>query len=66
MVPSLSLRPAVLGLNVKIGVLTDFKTPLADGLEVEEDMFAAACDTADKMEGTSAFLEKRKPEFKGQ
>jgi enoyl-CoA hydratase len=47
-------------------VLRGSEMPLADGLEVEADMFAAACDTKDKMEGTSAFLEKRKPEFKGQ
>jgi enoyl-CoA hydratase len=39
---------------------------LADGLQLEGDMFAAACDTEDKIEGTSAFLEKRKPEFKSK
>jgi enoyl-CoA hydratase len=37
---------------------------LADGLELEGDMFAAACNTQDRIEGTTAFLEKRKPDFK--
>ena len=35
------------------------------GLQVEENLFAYSCGTADKNEGTSAFLEKRKPEFHG-
>ena len=36
------------------------------GLQVEENLFAYACGTEDKNEGTSAFLEKRKPEFHGR
>lgn len=47
-------------------VLRGIELTLADGLEVEGDMFAAACDTEDKIEGTTAFLEKRKPEFKAK
>ena len=47
-------------------VLRGAEMPLADGLELEGDMFAAACDTEDKLEGTSAFLEKRKPDFKAK
>lgn len=39
---------------------------LADGLKVEEKLFAQCCGTYDKNEGTSAFLEKREANFKGQ
>ncbi|MDZ7682389.1 MAG: enoyl-CoA hydratase-related protein [Fodinibius sp.] len=36
------------------------------GYQVEADLFGQLCETEDVMEGTSAFLEKRKPEFKGK
>lgn len=36
------------------------------GYQVEADLFGQLCETEDCMEGTSAFLEKRKPEFKGK
>jgi len=32
----------------------------------EADRFGHLCDTADKAEGTAAFLEKRKPVWKGE
>ena len=39
---------------------------LAEGLYLEAVLFGVACATEDKKEGTTAFLEKRKPEFKGK
>lgn len=36
------------------------------GYQVEADLFGQLCETEDFMEGTSAFLEKRKAEFKGK
>jgi enoyl-CoA hydratase len=40
--------------------------PLSEALAHEAALFALACSTEDKSEGTRAFLEKRAPQFKGQ
>ncbi len=40
--------------------------PLAEGLKIEESLFADCCSTDDKNEGTAAFLEKREAVFKGR
>ncbi len=40
--------------------------PLDLALLREAEYFGKLCDTADKREGTRAFLEKRRPEWKGQ
>ncbi len=39
---------------------------LAEGLYLEAVLFAVACATEDKKEGTTAFLEKRTAQFKGK
>ena len=40
--------------------------PLHDGLKLETELFASLFKTEDAKEGTTAFLEKRKPLFKGK
>lgn len=40
--------------------------PLEAGLKLETELFARIFSTADMREGTRAFLEKRKPVFKGE
>lgn len=42
------------------------RSNLDEGLRREIDLFALVFSTEDKNEGVSAFLEKRKPEFKGR
>jgi len=37
-----------------------------EGEIIESDMFALAATTEDMREGMGAFLEKRKPDFKGR
>ncbi len=40
--------------------------PLADGASLEADLFGMISSTEDMKEGMKAFLEKRKPEFRGE
>ncbi len=50
----------------KEAVKTASKSNLDEGLRREVDLFAITFSSQDKEEGVAAFLEKRKPEFKGR
>ncbi len=77
--PLADLRAKTLELAAKIGEKAPIALQLAkeavkfasrsnldEGLRREVDLFAICFSTEDKKEGVSAFLEKRKPEFKGK
>jgi enoyl-CoA hydratase len=49
----------------KRAISQGYDLPLEKGLALENEIWATLCDTQDKREGISSFLEKRKPEFKG-
>jgi enoyl-CoA hydratase len=57
--------PIALSL-AKEAVKVASRSLLDEGLRREVDLFALCFSTEDKNEGVSAFLEKRKPEFKGK
>jgi enoyl-CoA hydratase/carnithine racemase len=56
-------------LAVRLGkqaVLAAEQMPLAGGLDHERRLYEIAMATEDRLEGMNAFLEKRKPKFKGR
>jgi enoyl-CoA hydratase len=59
-------RPPIAARLAKESVLKSFDTTINDGLEFERKNFYLLFSTDDMKEGMAAFLEKRKPEWKGR
>ncbi len=59
-------RPPIAARLAKQAVLGADETTLAAGLAHERRLFELAMATDDRREGMKAFLEKRKPEFRGR
>ena len=56
----LAVRMSLKAINASL------EMPLSEGLNIEASLFGECCSTDDFKEGTKAFLEKRKPAFKGK
>jgi enoyl-CoA hydratase/carnithine racemase len=52
--------------NIKRSVQTGAELPLQDGLAVERELQQLLFQSGDAREGLAAYVEKRKPEFKGR
>jgi enoyl-CoA hydratase/carnithine racemase len=59
-------RPPIATRLAKQAVLAAEEMPLSAGLDHERRLYELAMATEDRVEGMSAFLERRTPEFKGR
>jgi enoyl-CoA hydratase len=57
--------PVILKL-CKLAINKSLDLPLSIGMDYERDLFAMCFGTEDQKEGSKAFLEKRKPQYKGR
>ncbi len=62
----ISLKPRSAVKTAIEAVMRNNEVSLSEGLDFEASLFAICCGTEDFKEGTSAFLEKRKPVFKNK
>jgi enoyl-CoA hydratase/carnithine racemase len=58
-------RPPLAARLAKQAVLAAEETPMTAGLETERRLYELSMATEDRIEGMDAFLEKRKPKFRG-
>lgn len=57
---------APLAIGMVIDCVNAVFNPQENGFQTEANNFASCCKSEDFREGTAAFIEKRKPEFKGE
>jgi enoyl-CoA hydratase/carnithine racemase len=62
----IATRPPIAARLAKQAVLAAEETAMGAGLEQERRLYELAMATEDRVEGMRAFLEKRKPEFRGR
>ena len=62
----LAAKPPMAIALAKQAIAMGMETGLEEGCAHEVALFGLVCATEDRIEGTSAFLEKRQPEFKGK
>jgi len=62
----LAEKPPIALMAAKIAINLGSDYPLEAGLALEASLFSMLFSTEDLVEGVSAFLQKRKPEFKGR
>jgi enoyl-CoA hydratase len=59
-------RPGLALRSAKTAIRNGLNTSLKEGLHIEQDLFCMLFGSDDQKEGMAAFLEKRKPIFKGK
>jgi enoyl-CoA hydratase/carnithine racemase len=59
-------RPPIAARLAKQAVLAAEETALSAGLDTERRLYELSMATEDRLEGMDAFLEKRRPEFRGR
>jgi enoyl-CoA hydratase/carnithine racemase len=59
-------RPPIAARLAKQAVIAADETALSAGIEVERRLYELTMATEDRIEGMDAFLEKRRPEFRGR
>jgi enoyl-CoA hydratase/carnithine racemase len=59
-------RPPLAARLAKQAVLAAEETAMSAGLDQERRLYELAMATEDRVEGMNAFIEKRKPEFRGR
>jgi enoyl-CoA hydratase/carnithine racemase len=61
----IATRPPIAARLAKQAVLAAEEAPMSAGLEIERRLYELSMATDDRIEGMDAFLEKRRPNFRG-